>query len=322
MFVLQSKIEIGDFVFTDIHDVKITKSVDLIEDIAVVKLPTSFKVKKDNVLRFTEEVIKTGDAVKITLGYKDVYTGVEFVGYVKKVNPNYPLEIHCEDAMWLLKRKNIAKAWNYGTTLKEVLQEVVKDTSLTLAKNIPDVNFDKYIIRNANGAQVLASFKKKMGMVAFLNDSGELYCGFQQLTNILQEVKYDLNYNIVKNDLEFQTKEDRKIKIRYTYINAENKRKKIVVGDADGALRTFHTSVISDEKQLQKMAQAELEKLKYDGYKGSVTSFLVPYANRGMKAILIDEKYKKRQGDYFIKTVETSFGLNGARRKVILGTVL
>lgn len=319
MFVLDGKVEIGDYVFTAIHDVEISKSVDELGDRCVVQLPTRFIVRQNNQDKYTEEAIKVGDTVKVTLAYDEKYSGVEFVGFVKKIKPTIPLQIECEDKIWLLRRKNITKAWNNGTTLKEVLQEVVKDTPVVLAENIPDIKLDKYIIKNANGAQVLQAIKKDMSLTIFINDDDQLYVGLQQLNNIGQEVIYDLNYNLVENNLEYKTKDERRIKVRYTYIGKDNKKKEIEVGDADGEVRTFHTSVISDVAKLTELATAEIERLKYDGFDGNVVSFLIPYATRGMTAKLIDREHTNRQGNYFITKVVTTFGLGGARRTVNIG---
>ena len=67
---------------------------------------------------------------------------------------------------------------------------------------------------------------------------------------------------------------------------------------------------------------AEIEKLKYDGFEGDVTSFLIPYATRGMKAKLLDNEHPNREGNYFIKKVVTTFGTGGARRKITIGNKL
>lgn len=321
MFILDGKVEIGSYIFNQVNEIEITKSVEELSDTAVIKLPTRFKVRQNGEQKFTEDAIKVGDKVTITLGYEGKYSGVEFTGFVKKISPKIPLEIHCEDALWVLRRKNITRSWE-KTTMKEILTEVVKDTPVQLADNIPSVNLDKWIIKNANGAQVLESLKKDLLMTAFINDEGKLYCGLQQLTNVGQTVVYDLNYNLVENNLEFKSKEERKIKIKYTYIDKENKRKSIEVGDPDGEQRTYHTSVISDTKKLEEMANAEIEKLKYDGFEGDVTSFLIPYATRGMKAKLLDNEHPNREGNYFIKKVVTTFGTGGARRKITIGNKL
>lgn len=320
MFVLEGNIQIGKYHFRSVHNVEITKSVDELSDTATVQLPTRFKIKQNGKQMFTEEVLKAGDAVTIVLGYEGKYSGVEFRGFIKKIKPTTPLTIECEDAIWQLRRKNITKAWNNGTTLKEVLHEVVKDTEIQLADNIPALKLDKYIIKNANGAQVLQAIKQNMAMTVFLNDEGKLYCGLQQAENIGKEVIYDLNYNIVSNDLEYKSSDERRIKVRYTYIGKDNTKKEVETGDADGELRTFHTSVISNEKKLKEMAQAEVDKLKYDGYDGTVTSFLIPYATRGMAAKIVDKEYRNREGEYFIKKVVITFGLSGARRKVEIGS--
>jgi hypothetical protein len=321
MFILDGKAEIGDFVFNAVNEIEITKSVEEMGDTAIIKLPTRFKVKQNGEQKYTETAIKVGDPVIITLGYEGKYSGVEFTGYVKKIKPTIPLEIHCEDAIWLLRRKNINKTWE-STTMKEILQEVVKDTPIKIAPEIQDIKLDKWIIKNANGAQVLEQLKKDLLMSVFMTDEGKLYCGLQQLTNIGQTVVYDLNYNLVENNLEFKSKEDRRIKIKFTYIDKQNKRQSIEVGDPDGENREYHTSVISDMKVLEQMANAELKKLKYDGFDGDIVGFLIPFATRGMKAKLIDQEHPNREANYFINKVVTTFGRSGARRKVTLGSKL
>lgn len=315
LFVLESLVHIGDYEFTTVSSVEITKSVDELTDTAIITLPARFKVRQDEKYVETDEAIKVGDPVTITLGYERYYNGVEFRGYVSKVNPKIPIEIHCEDATWLLKRKNINKAWNQPVQLKEILHEVVKDTSIKLAANVPEMKIDKFIIQNANANQVLQTLKSDYGLSIYLNDNEELYIGLQQLNNIHQEVAYDLNYNLVENNLEYKTEESRKIKVRYTYIDKENKKKTVEVGDPDGEIRTFHTSIISDEAKLKEMAKAELIRLKYEGFSGNVKSFLIPFATRGMTAKIINKLKPKQEGKYFINKVVTTFSDQGARRQ-------
>lgn len=318
LFVLESLVKIGAYEFNTITSIEITKSVDDLTDTAIITMPARFKVRKNGVLMDTDEALKVGDPVTITLGYERYYSGIEFKGYVSKINPKIPIEIICEDATWLFKRKNINKAWNKPVQLKEILQEVVKDTSIKLAANIPEMKIDKFIIQNANANQVLQTLKSDYGLSIYLNDNEELYVGLQQLNNIHQEVAYDLNYNLVENNLEYKTEESRKIKVRYTYIDKKNKKKTVEVGDPDGEVRTFHTSVISDEAKLKEMAKAELIKLKYEGFSGNVKSFLIPFATRGMTAKLINKLKPKQEGKYFINKVVTTFSDQGARRQAYI----
>ena len=318
MFVLDGKIEIGSYAFRAVHDVEITKSVEELGDTAIIKLPTRFKIRQNSEQKHTEEAIKVGDKVVITLGYEGKYSGEEFTGYVKKISPKIPLEIHCEDAIWLLRRKNLKFSW-VNTTLKKVLAEVVKDTPIELDfKHIPDMPLEKWIANNDNGAQVLETIRKELRLTILINDEGKLYCGLQQGMNIGKDVVYDLNYNLVENNLEFKSKEDRRIKVRFKYKAKDNKETIVEVGDADGEQRDVYTSKFSDEKMMRILANEELEKLKYDGFNGDVISFLIPYATRGMKAIIKDKDHLNREGNYFIKKVVVGFGLRGARRTVTL----
>lgn len=319
MFILEANIQIGNYSFKSIHEVEITKSVDELGDTAIIKLPTKFKVTQSSEEKYTEEAIKIGDAVTITLGYEGKYSGVEFKGFVKKISPKIPLEIQCEDAIWLLRRKTINKSWTENTTLKQVLQEVVSGTEVQLAENGTDIQLNKWIIKNANGAQVLQKIKEELLMSVFINDEGKLFVGLQQGTNIDQEAKYDLNYNLVENNLEFRTKEERLVKVRYIYKDSENKEDVVEVGDPAGENHDYYTSIIKDRSQREVLAKEEIEKLKYDGYDGDVVSFLLPYATRGMKALITDAEHSNRDGAYFIKKVVTRLGMGGARRTATMG---
>jgi hypothetical protein len=324
MYILNGKVTIGNYNFNAVHGIEIIKSVEELSDTAVIKLPTKFKIRQNGEQRFVEDAIKVGDSVSITLAYDGVYEGLEFTGFVKKVSPKVPMEIHCEDAIWLLRRKNINKVWG-KTSVKEIVQYLIQGTGLKMSKFMENQNIplDKWIVRNANGAQVLESFRKDLAQTVFIDDHGALYVGLQQFTNIGATVVYDLNYNLVENNLEFKTKDDRKIKVKYNFMNPKtNEKQTIEVGDADGEVREYTTSVVSDLKQLEKMALAEIEKLKYDGFDGDVVSFLVPFATRGMKAKLFDKEHENRNGNYFIKKVVTTFDTGGARRKVTLGNRL
>lgn len=325
MFLLESKVvfarikdgvEESSYAFNAVHEIEITKSVDELSDTAVIKLPTQFKIKQNGAQKFTEKALQVGDKVTITLGYEGKISNVEFVGYIKKISPKTPLEIHCEDAMWMLRRKNISESWKEKVKLEVVLNKIVEGTSIVLNEPVMDFELEKWII-NENGAQALEKLKKDFGFTSFITDEGKLHCGLKELTNIGQVATYDLNYNLVENNLEYKAKEDRKIMVKYTYINPKtNERTVVEDGDKDGEQRTYTTSTVSNEAQLKELVKVELEKLRFDGYNGDVTSFLIPYATRGMKAVLVDKEHTDREGSYFINKVVTSFGMSGARRKI------
>ena len=276
MFVLTSEIKIGQFTFRSISEVEIIKSIEELSDTATIKMPSKFIVRQNGEEKLVENALKVGDKVSIKLGYEEKYEGVEFTGFVVSIGSKIPLEIKCEDAMWLLRRKNITHAFNDKTPLKTILQKVVENTEIELSDKIPNVEVEKFIIRNANGTQVLQKLKEHLALSIYLDSEGKLYAGLEQLNNLHKEAIYDLNYNLVENNLEYKTAEQKRLRIKYTYMDSKNKKKSVEVGDKDGELRTFHTSIISDEKKMEEMAHAEMQKLKYDGFEGSVKSFLIP----------------------------------------------
>ena len=66
MYVLQAKIEIGDYVFNQVHDVTVTKSVDLLSDTAEIKMPMTALFGNKEVgfeRKQLEQEIKSGDKV-------------------------------------------------------------------------------------------------------------------------------------------------------------------------------------------------------------------------------------------------------------------
>ena len=78
---------------------------------------------------------------------------------------------------------------------------------------------------------------------------------------------------------------------------------------------------MADLTELSTLAEIELGRLAYDGYRGQLTAFLEPFAAPGMLAIIKDERYagRTKYGTYIIDSVETTFGQQGARRKVEIG---
>lgn len=321
LYVVQAYFEIGNYKFSATNEIEITKTVEEIADTAVIKMPSKFFVKENGQLMYVEEAIKKGDYVKITLAYKGIFEKLEFTGYVDRIKCTTPMEIHCEDATWLLKRKECLFS-RKGTTLKEVLASIVENTPIKLAKNIPEIKLDKFTLKNVNGGQALKYIKENMAMTIFLNDDGDLYCGLQQINNVFQTVTYDLNYNLVENNLEFKTSDDKKIKVIYEGTTKDNKKLRAEVGDEGGERIQVKTKVVTDLAMLEKMAKAHLDKAKYDGYEGDLTSFLIPFANRSMAAQIIDKKHPNRNGKYFIKKVVITVGSNGARRRVSLSNKL
>lgn len=323
MFVLKSNITIGNYTFTQVNDVKIKKSVDLLSDTATIKLPISAVLKNENEgfeKRNLESVIKAGDKVCIILAYDEVLEVKEFKGFVAFVKPNNPiLVIECEDAVYNIRKKRINK--NFGkTNLRQVLSFIVAGTGVSIAGEIPLVEFDKFLLKDINGAQALEKIKDEYGLNIFLDDQGHLFAGLRQTVGTGNKVYYDLHQNVIQHKLTYRNAEDIRLRVKVVGIQKDNTKVEVIVGDLDGEQRTLFRYNIKDKARLKAIGEAELSDLKFSGYDGNITSFFVPYANRGMTAIIRDLLFPERAGAYFIISVSIDFGVNGARRIIELGT--
>ncbi|SNR16534.1 late control protein [Tenacibaculum jejuense] len=349
MFVLDCNIKIGDYTFKRVHDVQIVKSVDLLSDTAVIKMPASAFFDSGNKTKERKQLeneIKVGMPVSITLSYKNVFEEEEFTGFVRHVRPkNHIVHIECEDAVYHIRKTRINKNFK-KTTLKEVLAHILdetnnnqEDANIELGGNIPDVNFEKFAIKSKNGAQALKKIKDEYGLSIFLDDEGKLHAGLRMDINLGKSSSYHVQKNVVSHDLKYVKKEDVELYVKVIGVQKDNTKIETVVGEQTGEQRTLHFYNLKSEKELKKRGEAELDKLKYTGYRGDLTSFLIPYTTRGMGVSITDNRYPSRNGqqssetsnatssknkpvEYFVPKVTTTFGQNGARRKVELGAII
>jgi hypothetical protein len=160
---------------------------------------------------------------------------------------------------------------------------------------------------------------KEYGLSIFLDDEGKLFAGLRQTEGTGKEVVYDLEYNIVKHNLQFRKAEQVKIRLRAQGWKKDNTHIEVEVGDKDGQKQDWLTHEITTKEELKKVAESKLQEMKYDGYEGTVTGFLIPFADRSMTAHILDERYPEREGKYFISKVVITFGSRGARRTVTIG---
>lgn len=319
MFILNAQIQIGQLLFTEVTEVVLKKSVDMLSDTAVIKLPTTFVLVngEETTTQETERVVHVGDAVSITLGYEGVQEKEEFNGYVVKVRPNTPIEIHCEDALYLLRRQTFNKNF-VDSTLEDILRFIAGDI-LPIAGAIPTINYKKFLLKNINGAQALGKLKKDFGLSIYINNEGALFAGLRQQEGAGDRVIYNLEGNIVRNDLTYREEEQRRIKLIVRGWKQDNTYNEVEVGDSDGEQRIWFTYEIQDPAALKELGESILQDFKYAGYEGTLTSWGVPFADRGMTATVVDELYPERNGDYFIPEVTMRYGVRGFRRVVKLG---
>jgi len=325
MFALSYRVKIEGKTFNGVAEVTVKRSIGTLSGTATVKLPSTAVLKKTdgsalNVL--TAKQIKRGDNIEIELGYNGKLFK-EFSGYVSRVNLTQPLEIECEDALYLLRKKDIAKSYK-NTTLSVVLADIVAGTKINVSTGGLEVKIDKLILATDTGGKVtrdiaLQHVIDRYGLVGYFDTSYNLFVGLRQGKR-LNTAKLRLNYNTIKdNELKYHNADEMQVKIKAIYVDKLGKRTEVEVGDDDGATRTVFLTDVSDKTQLEKLAQNELEKYKFDGYAGKITAFLQPFCEPGYVIAIQDDKYAQRGGNYYCEGIEVTFGTSGGRRKIEIG---
>jgi hypothetical protein len=69
---------------------------------------------------------------------------------------------------------------------------------------------------------------------------------------------------------------------------------------------------------LKQLANEALEKLKYEGFRGSFTTFLQPWVKHGDAIKLIDSRIPDRNGVYLVRQVVANFSMAGGRQEITL----
>lgn len=314
-FVLACDVTVGNYRFAQVNNVRIEKSWKELGQKCSIRLPS--------LKRRLQEVFKAGDLVKVKLRYLGLTEHVEFEGYVRRVLPNIPFELECEDHVYLLRKTNLSNSWK-NTTLQVIVKYLVDQVNskhgsrITMFGQIPTVNFEKFSYVNVNAAQALEKLKDEYGLTSYFRGA-ELFVGLAYQQNP-GTVKHSLAWNVISYELEERNEEDYDLKVKVIGIKSDNTRVEVEVGDKDGEQRTIFKYNVTDKAQLKKIGEEEMKKLKYTGFDGTITTFLYPYAEPLMTCDLRDPLYNERRaGAYIIDSVTTEFGTDGARREIELG---
>lgn len=317
MFVLCCEIKIGSVTFKSVNDVEIKRSIYNLAATAVIKVPVTAVLKqtgKAPTYIETAEAVKVGDPVEIRLGY-DGQMNTEFIGYVKRLNYKVPFEIECEDEYYKTRSINCVFS-KKETSLKQCLSTVLP--GIKIASCI-DLTLKNFVVNNKPGNWLLGYLKKEYGLTVFFDVEGRLYAGKAHDVQG-DKVKYQLRFNVIKDDdLKFQLAADVRLKVKAICYYKDGTKIEGELGEEGGENKTLYYYDIKDAKELKMLAQEELKRYSFDGYRGKIETFLFPFALPGMVAVLDDPVYQERSGNYYIESVDVSFGTGGARRKVEIG---
>jgi hypothetical protein len=322
MFVIGVAAQIGGAAFNRIHAVEVKNSIKVLGKTAKLELPTTARLERAGELVGETESVKVfnvGDEVVINFGY-DGDLREEFRGFVRLIKPTNPLEIYCEDAVYLLKRKRMQKSFR-NITLASLLDYILQDTGIEIVNEIPVINFRTFMLKNVNAAQVLEKLRKSYGLTIYFSAFKQLVVGLASYTDDVL-VKYVTGENVIGHDLEWQSEDDVSLRIKAVSISQDNQFTTKVVGDEDGEERTVFFYNLDAGEDLEQRARQELLRFRRSGYKGSLRAFLLPYCEVGNRLRFTDQNYENQEGDYLVESVTTTVNLGGGTRKVTLGIKL
>lgn len=311
MFLVTSYIKIGNVEFDFVNQVEVASSWQNQTTTAKIILPANVKVNKDAL----KNAIPKGAPVTIQIGY-DGRLNTIFTGFVSRLHAKVPIEIECEDYMWKLKQLQVN-----DTCKNEKLQGF-------LARNIPyqiecfDITVPKYIASKVTAAQLLDKIKQDFGFPVFVRN-GTIMVGKQYDPdhNTVHTVVLEGNgnSNVAANDLEFTSKDDVKIKVRAISNMDNGKKEEIELGDPDGQERTLNFFNIP-KSDLKAITEKEMERLNYDGYRGSITLYGEPFVSHGDILEITNPQENDKTGRYWIDGVTYTLSIGGGiRQEATLG---
>lgn len=306
------KITLGKFNFNFVNEIEIDSSWQTFTDKATIRIPKSLQFEGKDIIAGDNPQLKRGDPVKIELGYFP-NLNTEFEGFITDIKPTLPLEIICEDEMYLIKQTNFNKSFR-TVNLKVLIAEVLKESGSSLSFVANDIELGKFRIVEANGVEVFEELKKSYGIYTFIQN-GTLFSGLPYQIELQNKVKYHLEKNILdSSDLVFSRNDDQKLKVKAISIT-DNIKIEETLGDASGESRTLYFYGLS-RKELIDTATREIERIKSTSLKGVLETFGEPFIQHNDIASINSESTPEKIGDYLVKRVFTRFGMGGFRREI------
>ncbi len=296
--------------FDHISEAEIEQSVLTLGDTATITIPRRYGKIKD---RGIFEYFKVGDKVTLELGYNGELHP-EFTGYLREIESGYPVKLHVDDELYMLRKNNWVKSWK-SISLKELLTQIAPGYQI----ECPDVNLGQFQIDNASTLVVLQELKKQYGFSSFLKDN-TLHCQFTYDVRGIGDIHtYDFSKNVRKGktNLTYRRKEDFNIQIKAISNLSNGKKLTETVGskDKDASQRTLNFKD-KTQQELRELALKELDRLVFDGFEGTISGFGYPRTKAGDTLKIIDKKEPERNGMYLIEAVTIRYGFDNIYERI------
>lgn len=313
MFTMTYDIQVGSYQLGMLEKVEINRSVELLADTAVITLPAAEYNKALEV----EDKIRRGDKVTVRLGYSETGLREEFAGYVQRVGTdNGAITLECEDELYKF-RVGVKNQQLSNIALKTLLDLIIKAIGGGYAVDCSyGWTYEKFVINSATGFDILKKIQEESGADIYVQDNvlhvhapGE---------KVGKDVIYDFSQNVQSCDLTYRRADERRVEVIVKAVMPDGKVKEKHYGTTGGDKVTVKCAT-SDDASMKLRGESEHKRLTFDGYDGSITTWLVPAVVPGDSADLYDADYDYKNGRYYIRAVKTEFSSSGATRNIELG---
>jgi hypothetical protein len=242
-------------------------------------------------------------------------------------------------------------------TVEKMLSEMLKGVDVTVNQKTQTNIGDYTVESNMTVAQVLEDLRKNAHLESFFIGK-ELRVGFlvydEELAlqrEAIQKKVFIFQHNIIEEDLIYKRREDIILSAVACSINevssgkktkdgqdkTKSERLEVLVYNKNGELvgikkekgksfpenkegerRTFYFKDITSADTLIERAKNKLKDYFYTGFRGSFTTFGMPFVKQGDNVYLIDKLLPERSGYYKVKSVRYTGGVNGLRQEINL----
>ena len=330
---LDSQIKIGNFTFDYVTNLIIESSWNTFTDTAIITLPNKFIRNNKVIVAGTNNLFNRGDVVEINIGY---FPKLErrFTGFLNNIHPETPLILECEDPMWLLKQINLKSKQFINTTIKTVIDFATADLdNLTIEFDDKDAKIGSFEIDNkgfVNAVTVFEVLKKNFGYNIYFQD-GVLQVRILNSILSLDKTAHvmDTEFNIIEDNLTFQRDDDVGMVVRFdskqkdnsviTLFGFKDKGETVIsrTPKQGGIVNSWKVPELSEDL-IRQLITRNIDKYIWEGFQGSFTTFLEPTIEHSDRIDFIDNRLPEKDGRYLIKTVVTTFGVDGGRQIVEL----
>ena len=322
MLNLKCKIEIRSkstnktVTFDYVNSIEVKTSCKNLTDTATVKVPRKMQWKGKSLLDY----IKRNDEITIRMGYAEYGLETVFHGYINTVENGTPIVITCENEMRLFKTTEVTAEVIPNFDIRAFMKRYVPEIKV----ECPDkIDFGTVTVQAGTLSSFLDGLKSKFSWFYGYFQNGTFYTIFNrdQLNNY-KVITFDPTRNQISDSLKYTLKEDVKVAVKATHINADNTKIEITVPeDTEGCdqLNLFFPEC-DTEQQLREAAERVLEERKCDKMEGTITAFGVPFVRKSDMVMLKDDERPERDGKRFwVDAVDYKFDTSGYRQTITLG---